>query len=96
MSVRIDLEKKRKCLSCGYAEAGRIIFESLGDNTYFDMPIVGRPKVKGGSKTITGAAIPVQAYACLNCGHIDFSFEVIAPPEKPATTEPTTTASPTS
>ena len=63
-------------------ESGRILFEALSENTFFDVGIVGRPKLKGERKIITGESIAVQAFACLACGHVDFYFEVVAPPEK--------------
>lgn len=82
--MRIDLEKKRRCSACGSMESGRIIYETLGENTFIDMSIIGRPKQKGERKITTGDAIAVQAFACLVCGHVDFYFEVIAPPEPEA------------
>jgi hypothetical protein len=82
VSVRIDLNNKRKCSACGAMESGRILFEALGDNTFFDVGIIGRPKVKGERKIVTGEGIAVQAFACLLCGHLDFYFEVVAPVEK--------------
>jgi len=85
MSVRIDLAKKRKCSACGATESGRIIFEALAENTFFDIGIVGRPKVKGERKITTGEGMAVQGFACLMCGHLDFYFELVAPPEKPPT-----------
>jgi hypothetical protein len=47
VSIRIDLAKKRKCSACDLVESGRILYGELNENTYFDVGIVGRPKVKG-------------------------------------------------
>jgi hypothetical protein len=88
MSVRIDLSKKKKCSACDAVESGRILYQGLDENTYFDVGIVGRPKAKGERKIMTGEGIAVQAFACLRCGHLDFYFEVVAPNEQPAPSTP--------
>ena len=95
VSIRIDLEKKRKCSACDARESGRILYGELNENTYFDVGIVGRPKAKGDRKIVTGEGIAVQAWACLVCGHLDFYFEVVAPSDQPPASASSPTPAPT-